>query len=51
MSVPRVTLGTFLRVSLLEGDKEVRARFEVLDESGRRVDDLHDMEDFVTLLF
>jgi hypothetical protein len=42
--------GTFLVVSLLEDDRPVRARLRVVDESGRRVDDLLGMEDFVTML-
>ena len=42
--------GTFLLVSLLEDDEPVRARLRVVDESGRRVDDLLGMEDFLGVL-
>jgi hypothetical protein len=45
-----VNPGTFLVVSLLEDDKPVRARLRVVDEAGRRVDDLLSMEDFVSVL-
>jgi hypothetical protein len=45
-----VAPGTFLRVSLLDGEKEVRARLRVLDEAGRRVDDLFAFEDLAALL-
>src|SRR5262249_12116358 len=45
-----VSDGTFLKVSLLEDGKEVRARLTVLDEAGRRVDDLGSTRDFEGLL-
>jgi carboxypeptidase family protein len=44
-----VAPGTFLLVSLLDGDAEVRARLRVLDEHGRRVDDLFSMQDMAVL--
>jgi len=45
-----VVTGTFLEVSLLDGDQEVRARLRVQDEEGRRVDGLFAMEDIASLL-
>lgn len=45
-----VSEGTFLRVTLLEDDQPVRARLRVLDEAGRRVDDLLSMEDLMGVL-
>ena len=45
-----VSEGTFLRVSLLEDDQPVRARLRVLDDAGRRVDDLLSREDLMGLL-
>jgi hypothetical protein len=45
-----VSDGTFLRVSLLEDDEPVRARLRVLDESGRRVDDLLSGADMLAVL-
>ncbi len=41
--------GSFLIVSLLDGDRPVRARLLVLDEQGRRVDDLVSLEDVQAL--
>ncbi|NOT31026.1 MAG: carboxypeptidase regulatory-like domain-containing protein [Planctomycetes bacterium] len=50
-----VAEGTFLRVSLLGSSQDddaqpMRARLRVLDEAGRRVDDLMSMEDVMGLL-
>lgn len=45
-----VSEGTFLRVALLEDDQPVRARLRVLDEAGRRVDDLLSMEDLMAVM-
>lgn len=45
-----VNTGTFLLVSLIDDDRSVRARLRVLDESGRRVDDLFGMEEFMAVL-
>jgi protocatechuate 3,4-dioxygenase beta subunit len=46
----QVTTGTFVIVSLLEGDEPVRARLRVLDQDGRRVDDLFTLADLQRLL-
>jgi hypothetical protein len=37
-------------VSLLDGDEPVRARLSVVDEAGRRVDDLFSLDDLQELL-
>ena len=42
--------GTFLVVSLLDGDEPVRARLMVVDEAGRRVDDLFSLNDLEQLI-
>jgi hypothetical protein len=42
--------GTYLLVELLDGARSVRARLRVVDEAGRRVDDLFGMEELVTVL-
>jgi len=44
------TEGSFLRVTLLDGDRPVAARLHVVDEARRRVDDLLTMEDVVSLM-
>jgi len=44
-----ITRGTFVKVSLIDGENAVRARLKILDEQGRRVDDLFSLHDFQAL--